>query len=88
MIEITELKFRGKPIIKEDEMITTGTAYFDHLYVTSGFDISKEMITNGKEYKASQRHYCLKNGFWCWSNLLEYPLDLITYLKIKLKIII
>lgn len=42
-----------------------------HTYKLSGF-----MDKKG-------RHDCLRSGYWCWRNLLEHPLDLVKYLKVR-----
>jgi hypothetical protein len=48
--------------------------YFDHVYRTGSF------MPN-----AVTRHCCLSWGYWCWSNLGEHPMDIVQYIKRKLK---
>lgn len=51
---------------------------FNHIYFQSGFNLAGDD-------KYPQRHGCLRSGYFCLSNLLDYPLDLIDYLNIKIK---
>lgn len=61
----------------------TKTVYFKHMYLKSGFDLSKEMTSDGKEYIAPTRHACLRFGYWCWKNVLDHPLDILVFIKRK-----
>lgn len=58
---------------------------FSHVYDAYGFNISGKFTSDGKDYKAPSKHTCLKHGYWCISNLKEYPLDLLVFLKIKIR---
>jgi len=60
------------------------TVYYQHLYLTSGFDVSNKLI-DGKLYKAKRTHACLHFGHWCWKNALENPLMAIKFIIWKLK---
>ena len=66
----TGLMYGGKEVsIKEP--ITTDIAYFQHIYRLNWM--------GGKS-----RHACLRNGYWCWQNIIRYPMDIFEYLKAKL----
>lgn len=65
-----EITYRGKRIVPDVDD-STHVAYFRHLFHTS-FD--------GKY----RRHACLRRGYWCWSNALRYPWDILIYLRRKL----
>ena len=67
-----KLMYKGKEI-KPKKMVS-GIAYFQHIYKTSYNPL----------HENKGRHACLKNGYWWFENLRQYPLDLIDYLKIKL----
>lgn len=43
-----------------------------HIFKTKGFNLSQA------------RHSCLREGYWCWKNFFEHPLDIIKYIKRKL----
>lgn len=64
----------------DDEPVKANTFYFNHLYHKSGFDVSKEVASNGKEYIAPSIHSCLRHGYWCWKNAIERPLDILKYI--------
>lgn len=58
---------------------------FNHAYYYNGFDISKEMTEDGKEYHPKRgRHACLKMGYWCWKNAFENPLLAVKFLYKKI----
>ena len=58
---------------------------FHHIYFTSGFNISKSITTDGKEYKPPSSHGCIRMGYWCWSNFFQRPFDIIPYIQRGLK---
>lgn len=53
---------------------STQVAHVKHVYRVAGFSEG-----------AAKYHYCLRQSHWCWSNALSNPLDMIIYLKRKLK---
>lgn len=61
-------------------MYKAKTVYFKHIYFTSGFNVSKELISDGKKYIAPKRHACLRSGYWCWKNVLDNPLDILVFI--------
>lgn len=62
----------------------TKTLYFNHIFDTNGFAISKELIEGAnKDYEPTKTHSCLRHGYWCWKNFFERPLDIVLYLKSK-----
>jgi hypothetical protein len=67
-----DLVYKGKQI-KFDEEVKTEVMYFQHTYLTAGFNPD-----------ARKTHACLRMGYWCWQNAWEHPKDIITYLKRKL----
>ena len=66
----TGLMYGGKEI-RVKRMVSDIT-YFNHIYSMSWRD--------GKS-----RHACLRNGYWCWINLLRHPLDMLIYFKLFLR---
>lgn len=59
------------------------TMNFQHIYLKSGFDVSAEITSDGKEYIAPKTHGCLNMGYWCWKNAFENPLMAIRFLVKK-----
>ncbi len=64
--------------------------YFDHMYLTNGFAVSKELIEGKakRDYHKKSTHACLYFGFWCWSNLWDHPEYLKYYIQGKIHTII
>ena len=61
------------------------TQYFSHIYLKSGFSVSREMMEDGESFEPKRNHVCLRMGYWCWKNALENPKDIITFSLNKLK---
>ena len=65
----TPLMYKGKPLILDElNGCISGVTYFNHIYQMRWRSDTK-------------CHACLKNGYWCWSNLLTNPTDLVAYLQ-------
>ena len=58
---------------KKDKALDMYEVPFTHLHYTKGFTVMNK--------HPETTHACLRAGYWCWSNLLERPLDLISYIK-------
>lgn len=69
----TNLKYNGKDVLENIENTGTSIAYFQHIY-RSGYPA----LGSGETPKGE--HYCLKSGFWCWSNARENPIMALRYL--------
>ena len=50
------------------------TLYYQHIYLNSGFQIKDKPTTN-------KFHYCMQLGDWCWQQLGENPLSIVSFLK-------
>lgn len=59
---------------------------FQHIYFTQGFAISGQFTEDGKDYNPPSHHGCLKSGYFCIKNVIEKPMDLITYIVVRAKI--
>ena len=60
---------------------------FQHIYFTSGFTISKEIMGTDKDYIPKSSHGCLDSGYFCFEQLKEEKLKgLIKYFYIKTRI--
>lgn len=63
----------------------------DTLFDIGNIDDSTAVMTFRHIYrstfnqKGKDRHACLINGYWCWRNLLRHPLDIIKFIKRKVK---
>lgn len=71
------LTYKGQLLIR-DEDNGIAIAYYEHIYRTN----FQEMTHPGTGYR---RHACLWQGAWCWKNVREYPLDIISFVKYKLR---
>ena len=58
-----------------EEPTTLYNVTFTHIHFTNSFTIMD------KHPKTT--HACLRSGYWCLSNFLERPLDIISYVKGK-----
>jgi len=58
--------------------------YFKHIYLTSGFAFSQELIEGKPAQQYKKRHACLLSGYWCWQNAQEHPQDILIYIRGKL----
>lgn len=79
-------KFANKFKKEFGEQTTAYYMSFSHVYLTNGFQISKELFDDGQEdYKPARTHACLRFGYWCWPNLLEHPSDVINFVIVTIK---
>jgi len=70
----TGIYYKGKAV-EMNTPITTKTVYFQHIYWCMP-QLPDQEMRRGK-------HACLENGYWCWSNFFENPLDIFKYHKRK-----
>lgn len=69
-----KIKYQGKEMLPDlDVDDSTGVAYFQHFYRT-GFPPS-----------TYRRHACMHQGYWCWKQAREHPLDVIKFLFRRLR---
>ena len=67
----TSITYKGHPIKHDYIEDRVETMYVKHFRRTSFMSTDKG------------RHACLKMGYWCWQNALQYPQDIITYIRKK-----
>lgn len=56
---------------------------FTHIYFVSGFSLSKEVTSDGKEYIPPKTHGCMQSGYWCEKQIKEDPVSIAIYLKVN-----
>jgi hypothetical protein len=78
-----KINYKGKEVLPPLEEMTTGVAYFQHIYRMGGFSISGKFTEDGKDYEPPKTHVCLQSGYLCSKQLKEEPIKIISYIYTK-----